>query len=89
MLAEPLPHEILDLASEGVVTRALGDDESLHDLSAQGIRHAYLQTDAVANVLTGCAFVVAFIRARGAERHRTAWIIARIGVMPMPPATKI
>ena len=40
MLAEPLPHEILDLAGQGVVTRAIGDDEGLHDLPAQWIRHA-------------------------------------------------
>ena len=44
-------------------------------LPAQALRHAYQLTDVAANVLTGCAFVVAFARARGAERHRTAWII--------------
>ncbi len=45
-------------------------------LPAQGLRHAYQVMETIANVLTGFAFVVAFARLRGAERHRTAWIIA-------------
>jgi hypothetical protein len=45
-------------------------------LPAQGLRHAYETAETVTSVLTGIAFVVAFLRARGGEQHRTAWIIA-------------
>jgi hypothetical protein len=45
-------------------------------LPAQGLRHVYSMVETSANILTGIAFVVAFARTRGAERHRTAWIIA-------------
>jgi hypothetical protein len=45
-------------------------------LPAQGLRHAYEVVETAANILTGAAFVAALVRARGAERHRTAWIIA-------------
>jgi len=45
-------------------------------MPAQDLRHAYEVAEIVADVLTGFAFVVAFARTRGAERHRTGWIIA-------------
>jgi hypothetical protein len=45
-------------------------------LPAQSIRHVYNVVETVANILTGIAFVVAFVRTHGAERHRTAWIVA-------------
>lgn len=45
-------------------------------LPAQELRHAYTVVETAANILTGGAFIVAFARMRGAERHRTAWIIA-------------
>jgi len=45
-------------------------------LPAQGLHHIYTVVETAANVLTGLAFVVAFVRTRGGERHRTAWIIA-------------
>jgi hypothetical protein len=45
-------------------------------LPAQSIHHVYTIAETAANVLTGIAFVVAFVRTQGAERHRTAWIIA-------------
>jgi hypothetical protein len=44
-------------------------------LPAQSIRHVYNVVETVANILTGIAFVVAFVRTHGAERHRTAWIV--------------
>src|ERR1700731_2978985 len=40
VLAEPLAHEVLDLAREGIVARAVGDHEGLHHLAAQRIGHA-------------------------------------------------
>src|SRR5205809_1872085 len=40
VLAEALAHEVLDLLSERLVARAVGDDEGLHDLAAQRIGHA-------------------------------------------------
>lgn len=45
-------------------------------LPAQTLRNVYQDVETVANVLTGVAFAAAFVRTRGAERHRTAWIIA-------------
>lgn len=67
----------------GVVAFAMGFDNALAfwrltyaALPAQAFRDAFNHAEAVANVLTGVAFVAAFLRARGDERHRTAWIIA-------------
>ncbi len=45
-------------------------------LPAQALRQAFQAAETIANVLTGVAFAVAFVHARGAERHRTAWIVA-------------
>ena len=45
-------------------------------LPAQTLRNVYQDVETVANMLTGVAFAAAFVRTRGAERHRTAWIIA-------------
>ena len=67
----------------GVAALAMGADNGLAywrvtygAMPAQGLRHVNEVVETVANVLTGVAFVVAFVRMRGAERHRTAWIIA-------------
>jgi hypothetical protein len=45
-------------------------------MPAQQLHHAYSVAETAANVLTAIAFAAAFVRMRGAERHRTAWIIA-------------
>jgi hypothetical protein len=45
-------------------------------LPAEAFRQAYVVVETAANVLTAMAFVAAFIRARGAERQRTGWIVA-------------
>lgn len=67
----------------GVLAFAMGADSALAfwrlnygALPAQGLRSAYDQAEMFANILTAVAFVVAFARTRGAERHRTAWIMA-------------
>src|SRR3954470_12485082 len=39
VLAEALPHEVLDFLDEGLVAAAIGDDECLNDLAAQRIGH--------------------------------------------------
>src|SRR5437868_14246203 len=54
VLAEPLAHEVLDFAGEGVVALALGDDESLHDLAAQLVWHADRARLAHVGVLQDC-----------------------------------
>ncbi|MGA2393543.1 MAG: hypothetical protein ABSH03_09365 [Candidatus Lustribacter sp.] len=67
----------------GVAAFAMGIDNALAfwrvtyaALPAQGLRDVYNHAETVANVLTGVAFAAAFLRTRGNERHRTAWIIA-------------
>jgi hypothetical protein len=45
-------------------------------LPAQSFHHFSEVAETIANVLTSVAFAVAFARTRGAERHRTAWIVA-------------
>ncbi|HEV8021244.1 MAG TPA: hypothetical protein VGP41_08300 [Candidatus Lustribacter sp.] len=67
----------------GVAAFAMGADNALAFwrlnygvLPAQALRSAYDTAEMFANILTAVAFAVAFLRTRGAERHRTAWIIA-------------
>lgn len=47
---------------------------------AQSLAHVYGQAELVCNVLTGIAFAVAFVRAQGAERQRTGWIVCAFAV---------
>ena len=71
----------------GVAALTMGVDNALDfwrvtyaALPAQALRHAYQVVETIANVLTGVAFAVAFVRMRGAERHRTAWIVAAFAI---------
>ena len=42
---------------------------------SQSLAHIYAQAELVAYVFTGFSFVAAFVRARGADRQRTGWIV--------------
>lgn len=67
----------------GVAAFGMGIDNALAfwrvtyaALPAQAFRDVYNHLETAANILTGVAFAVTFLRTRGSERHRTAWIVA-------------
>lgn len=45
-------------------------------LPSQSYAQVYAQAELIANTLTAIAFAVAFVRAHGAERQRTGWIVS-------------
>jgi hypothetical protein len=49
-------------------------------LPAASLAHIYAQAELACNVLTGIAFVAAFVRAQGADRQRTGWIVCAFAV---------